>query len=84
MPAPIVLNFTTSYTVYNVISGYLHLCLPYMLQNGFNYHHAQSDYVMMKKWISETEPDALPPYASHYVGRHLHIHHSYKILINTM
>ncbi|KAK2157453.1 hypothetical protein LSH36_191g03068 [Paralvinella palmiformis] len=42
--------------------------IPVFVENGFDYHHAKSNYVMMKKWISQKEPDTLPPYASHYVG----------------
>ena len=37
------------------------------LQEGFRYHHAESDYLMLVKWIPETS-DMLPANASHRVG----------------
>uniref|UniRef100_A0A383VIN3 Nudix hydrolase domain-containing protein n=1 Tax=Tetradesmus obliquus TaxID=3088 RepID=A0A383VIN3_TETOB len=36
-------------------------------QAGFVFHHAEKDYVMMTKWLPETE-STLPPNASHQVG----------------
>lgn len=41
-------------------------CL-FLLQEGFRYHHAEPDYVMLVKWLPETA-DSLPENASHRVG----------------
>lgn len=38
-----------------------------MLQEGFQYHHAEARYVMMTYWIPN-EPCMLPANASHQVG----------------
>lgn len=35
---------------------------------GFQFHHAESDYVMMTRWLQEGVPSTLPPNASHQVG----------------
>ncbi|KAJ6326998.1 hypothetical protein OIU78_013981 [Salix suchowensis] len=37
------------------------------VKEGFRYHHAESDYLMLVQWIPET-PDTLPANASHTVG----------------
>ncbi|KAK1567622.1 hypothetical protein Q3G72_014375 [Acer saccharum] len=37
------------------------------VKEGFRYHHAESDYLMLVKWIPETS-DTLPANASHRVG----------------
>ncbi|KAK4847018.1 hypothetical protein QYF36_024398 [Acer negundo] len=37
------------------------------VKEGFRYHHAESDYLMLVKWIPETS-DTLPSNASHRVG----------------
>ncbi|XP_021680102.1 nudix hydrolase 7 isoform X2 [Hevea brasiliensis] len=38
-----------------------------VVQEGFRYHHAESDYLMLVYWIPNT-PDTLPENASHRVG----------------
>jgi len=40
-----------------------------MLQHGLDFHHAQSGYVMMAKWLSTSEPSMIPEYANQYLGR---------------
>ena len=42
--------------------------IPVCTECGFVFHHAQSDYVMLKKWLSVCEADNLPSYATHYLG----------------
>ena len=37
------------------------------LQEGFRYHHAEPEYLMLVSWISNT-PDTIPANASHIVG----------------
>ncbi|KAI9178465.1 hypothetical protein LWI28_026818 [Acer negundo] len=37
------------------------------VKEGFRYHHAESDYLMLVKWIPKTS-DMLPANASHRVG----------------
>ncbi|CAN1223193.1 Nudix hydrolase 2 [Linum perenne] len=37
-------------------------------QQGFRFHHAESDYVMLVRWLPEHLPDTLPINASHRVG----------------
>ena len=34
----------------------------------FRFHHAKDDYVMLTRWMKDSEPSKLPLYASHYVG----------------
>lgn len=41
--------------------------IPILVRNGFNFHHAKTDYVMMLKWIAKEE-DNVPPYAHTMVG----------------
>uniref|UniRef100_A0A6M2EGJ5 Nudix hydrolase domain-containing protein n=1 Tax=Populus davidiana TaxID=266767 RepID=A0A6M2EGJ5_9ROSI len=38
-----------------------------IVQEGFRYHHAEPDYLMLVYWIPDT-PDTLPENASHRVG----------------
>lgn len=38
-----------------------------LVQEGFRYHHAEPDYLMLVRWIPETI-DTLPANASHRVG----------------
>lgn len=35
---------------------------------GLDFHHAQSGYVMMAKWLPTTEPSMIPEYANQYLG----------------
>ncbi|KAJ0113553.1 hypothetical protein Patl1_01817 [Pistacia atlantica] len=46
--------------------GFANLVEP-AVQQGFRYHHAEPDYLMLVHWIPET-PDTLPENASHRVG----------------
>ncbi|CAI0383371.1 unnamed protein product [Linum tenue] len=39
-----------------------------VVKEGFRFHHAESDYVMLVRWLPEDEPDTLPTNASHRVG----------------
>ncbi|KAF2284769.1 hypothetical protein GH714_033622 [Hevea brasiliensis] len=38
-----------------------------VVQEGFRYHHAEPDYLMLVRWLPNT-PDTLPANASHLVG----------------
>ncbi|XP_037493852.1 nudix hydrolase 7 [Jatropha curcas] len=38
-----------------------------MVQEGFRYHHAEPDYLMLVRWLPNT-PDTLPVNATHRVG----------------
>lgn len=38
------------------------------MQNGFVYHHAVQDYVMMYKWLPVHENCNVPPYAHTMIG----------------
>ncbi|ESO97916.1 hypothetical protein LOTGIDRAFT_103505, partial [Lottia gigantea] len=42
--------------------------IPSLIEVNFEYHHAQPGYVMLTKWISDTEPNGLPHYANQYIG----------------
>lgn len=42
-------------------------CNEYITQEGFRYHHAEPDYLMLVYWIPDS-PDTLPANASHTVG----------------
>lgn len=47
--------------------------VPIAIKHGFQFHHAERAYVMMTRWLPDTE-NTLPPNASHQVGqatRHL-------------
>ncbi|KAI4329841.1 hypothetical protein MLD38_028182 [Melastoma candidum] len=39
-----------------------------VVQQGFRYHHAESNYVMLVRWLADGTPDSLPANASHRVG----------------
>ncbi|CAN1121168.1 Nudix hydrolase 2 [Linum perenne] len=39
-----------------------------VIEQGFRFHHAESDYVMLVRWLPEHLPDTLPINASHRVG----------------
>lgn len=41
--------------------------VPLIVQEGFRYHHAEPDYLMLVYWIPKT-PDTIPANASHTVG----------------
>jgi len=45
----------------------LHNLVLLILQEGFRYHHAEADYLMLVYWIPKTI-DTLPANASHRVG----------------
>lgn len=36
---------------------------------GFKFHHTHPDHVMMTKWLPTTEPNNLPNFANHYIGK---------------
>lgn len=44
-----------------------HLISP-ACTKGFEFHHAEKDYVMMTRWLPEDVPSTLPPNASHQIG----------------
>jgi ADP-ribose pyrophosphatase YjhB (NUDIX family) len=39
-----------------------------LIDQGFEVHHAQVDYIMLTKWLPNDEPSLLPSYACTYVG----------------
>ncbi|CAN0927237.1 Nudix hydrolase 7 [Linum grandiflorum] len=39
-----------------------------IIEEGFRFHHAEPDYVMLVRWLPEDLPDTLPINASHRVG----------------
>ncbi|CAN0927236.1 Nudix hydrolase 7 [Linum grandiflorum] len=39
-----------------------------VIQEGFRFHHAESDYVMLVRWLPKHLPDTLPINATHRVG----------------
>uniref|UniRef100_A0A061R3E1 Nudix hydrolase 2-like n=1 Tax=Tetraselmis sp. GSL018 TaxID=582737 RepID=A0A061R3E1_9CHLO len=41
--------------------------VPEAVEQGFIYHHAEADYVMLCHWLQDS-PSTLPPNASHQVG----------------
>ncbi|KAI5071367.1 hypothetical protein GOP47_0013618 [Adiantum capillus-veneris] len=41
--------------------------VPVVVKEGFQYHHAEPQYIMMTHWIPDS-PCTLPPNASHQVG----------------
>lgn len=41
--------------------------VPLLAQNGFEFHHAKKEYVMMAKWL-KTSPNTLPPYPFTFIG----------------
>ncbi|XP_026725260.1 nudix hydrolase 8-like [Trichoplusia ni] len=36
-------------------------CVPILADNGFNFHHAREDFVMMYKWLPKDSKPNLPP-----------------------
>jgi len=36
-------------------------------EQGFKFHHAKEDYLMLTKWLPQS-PSKLPGFASHFVG----------------
>lgn len=42
--------------------------VPVLAANGFVFHHAQPDYVMMTRWLPTDEPDGLPKYPFTSIG----------------
>jgi len=42
--------------------------VPIAAKEGFVFHHAQPDFVMMTKWLPEAEPNKLPKYAFNFIG----------------
>ncbi|KAG2482882.1 hypothetical protein HYH03_018225 [Edaphochlamys debaryana] len=42
--------------------------VPVAAEEGFVFHHAEKDYVMMTQWLPTDLPCTLPPNASHQVG----------------
>ena len=47
---------------------FLTFCFVSFVQLGFEFHHAQKDYVLLKKWLPEHEEDNTPNYAAQYLG----------------
>jgi hypothetical protein len=41
--------------------------VPVAVRSGFNFHHAEKEYVMLNKWLPDTEENRMPPNASHQV-----------------
>ncbi|XP_067930010.1 uncharacterized protein [Watersipora subatra] len=42
--------------------------IPSVLQLGFDFHHANPGYVLLLKWLSETEVNNFPAYANQFLG----------------
>ncbi|GLC40218.1 hypothetical protein PLESTB_000227300 [Pleodorina starrii] len=42
--------------------------IPEAVEQGFVFHHAERDYVMMTRWLPTSLPSTLPANASHQVG----------------
>ncbi|KAG2431927.1 hypothetical protein HYH02_013146 [Chlamydomonas schloesseri] len=42
--------------------------IPLAVEQGFVFHHAERDYVMMTRWLPTDTPSTLPANASHQVG----------------
>ncbi|KXZ50193.1 hypothetical protein GPECTOR_17g830 [Gonium pectorale] len=42
--------------------------IPVAAEQGFEFHHAERDYVMMTRWLPTSSPCTLPANASHQVG----------------
>eukprot|EP01025_Chloroclados_australasicus_P048243 TRINITY_DN5459_c0_g1_i1.p1 TRINITY_DN5459_c0_g1~~TRINITY_DN5459_c0_g1_i1.p1 ORF type:complete len:381 (-),score=34.15 TRINITY_DN5459_c0_g1_i1:605-1747(-) len=42
--------------------------IPIAVKQGFEFHHAEKEYVMMTLWLPEDEPDRLPLSSTHQVG----------------
>ena len=43
-------------------------CVPIACERGFEYHHAEREYVMLVKWLPTNEESTIPANASHQVG----------------
>lgn len=39
-----------------------------LFQNGFKYHHAKDDFVMMYNWLPKDEEVNIPPFAHTMIG----------------
>ena len=35
---------------------------------GFEFHHTQSDRIVLTKWLHPTDENKMPGFATHYVG----------------
>ncbi|KAN0009328.1 hypothetical protein ACTFIU_006608 [Dictyostelium citrinum] len=46
------------------------ILIPTLVENGFSFHHCQSNYIMLTKWLptANGEPNKLPHYTSHFIG----------------
>ncbi|KAM9958487.1 hypothetical protein ACTFIW_001359 [Dictyostelium discoideum] len=44
------------------------ILIPTLVENGFSFHHCQSNYIMLTKWLPIGEPNKLPHYTSHFIG----------------
>ncbi|KAM9959186.1 hypothetical protein ACTFIR_000244 [Dictyostelium discoideum] len=44
------------------------ILIPTLVENGFSFHHCQSNYIMLTKWLPMGEPNKLPHYTSHFIG----------------
>jgi ADP-ribose pyrophosphatase YjhB (NUDIX family) len=53
--------------------------IPIASGAGFDFHHAQEEYVMMTTWLPKT-PSTLPPHTSHQLGVGAVVHKDGKIL----
>ncbi|KAF7278378.1 hypothetical protein GWI33_008507 [Rhynchophorus ferrugineus] len=42
--------------------------VPILVKNGFSYHHAKKEYVMLYYWLPQHESDNVPSYAHTMVG----------------
>lgn len=42
--------------------------VPEAVKQGFVYHHAKEDKLVLTQWLPENEPNILPAYATHTVG----------------
>ncbi|KAI4456690.1 nudix hydrolase related [Holotrichia oblita] len=42
--------------------------VPHLITNGFKYHHAREEYVMLYRWLPEGETCNIPPYAHTSIG----------------
>ncbi|CAH1100656.1 unnamed protein product, partial [Psylliodes chrysocephalus] len=42
--------------------------VPVLAKNGFKYHHAKEEYILMYKWLPKTENSNIPPFAHTMLG----------------
>lgn len=42
--------------------------VPILVQDGYDYHHARSNFVTLCKWIKESEPNNIPQYPFTNIG----------------